>query len=170
MRTVVERIESWAGRDCGASRRDLRDACAPGQRDEFTRTLDEMIAAGQVHSVKHPSADGRMASTRFFTDEVQGALWAASVDTTQRERAAPPPRPKLPSRRKLPLRRLKLTDVAHNLLQRPNGGEAVIPAGVRVTICPSAPVYSRHQLPPGERVIGGFASMGIGRYLDGSAP
>ena len=42
---------------------------------------------------------------------------------------------------------------------------AIIPPTVRVQIGPSAAYDARYQLPPGERLIGGFASLGIGRYL-----
>lgn len=37
----------------------------------------------------------------------------------------------------------------------------------KVTVVPGWTHDARFQLAPGERVIGGFASMGVGRYLEG---
>ena len=37
-----------------------------------------------------------------------------------------------------------------------------------VTVLPGCTHDHRYQVAPGERVIGGFASMGVGRYLDGA--
>lgn len=39
-------------------------------------------------------------------------------------------------------------------------------SGARITVCPSLDYDPRYQLPPGERIVGGFASMGVGRYLE----
>jgi len=86
-----------------------------------------------------PSAPWRR---RYFAPE-----FAPAVD------AAPPAKAKAPP----PVKNIRA--------QAPNG-PAVLPAGFTVTVLPSAPVYSRHQLPPGTRVRGGFADMGMGRYLD----
>lgn len=42
--------------------------------------------------------------------------------------------------------------------------------GDGVLVAPGYTHDTRYQLAPGERVIGGFASMGIGRYLDEARP
>jgi DNA-binding MarR family transcriptional regulator len=43
-------------------------------------------------------------------------------------------------------------------------GDAIIPPGVRVTICPSPAVDHRYQVAPGDRPFGaGFSACGIGR-------
>lgn len=42
-------------------------------------------------------------------------------------------------------------------------------AGPKVTVLPGWTHDPRYQLPPGERVQGGFATAGIGRYIEGAA-
>jgi hypothetical protein len=44
---------------------------------------------------------------------------------------------------------------------------ASLPPGVKVTVLPSVTHDPRYQVAPGERVLGGFATAGIGRYLEG---
>lgn len=41
--------------------------------------------------------------------------------------------------------------------------------GLVVTVCPSCPIDMRYQVDPSTRVLGGFATMGAGKYLDGTA-
>ena len=43
---------------------------------------------------------------------------------------------------------------------RPSTGTPVI------TVCPAPRWDSRYQIDPNERIVGGFVSLGIGRYLD----
>jgi hypothetical protein len=45
----------------------------------------------------------------------------------------------------------------------------VMSAGIKVTRCGGWTHDIRYQLPPGQKVVGGFATMGPGRYLDGQA-
>jgi len=45
-------------------------------------------------------------------------------------------------------------------------GGVIIPRHVKVQICPSPGFDVRYQLPPNERVVGGFATIGVGRYLE----
>jgi hypothetical protein len=54
---------------------------------------------------------------------------------------------------------------------RASSGDITPPAqrDPRATVCPSPGHDVRYQLPEGERVLGGFATMGIGRYLEVAA-
>ncbi len=45
-------------------------------------------------------------------------------------------------------------------------GEVIIPAGLQITRCPSPTFDKRYQIDPNQRVQGGFATAGIGRYLE----
>jgi len=45
-------------------------------------------------------------------------------------------------------------------------GEEHRPAGPKYVVCPAPKFDSRYQIDPNERIVGGFASLGIGRYLD----
>lgn len=114
-----------------------------------------------------------LVRARFFADP-NVSLWdleeklaaetraanAARRDARRAEVAAMKPRPNALRVVKQPQPRA---------LQKPEG-PVIVPAHVKVQRLPSAPVYSRHQLPPGERVVGGFASLGPGRYLDEARP
>jgi hypothetical protein len=42
----------------------------------------------------------------------------------------------------------------------------IIPAGVKPTVIPAPKFDKRYQVDPSTRVLGGFATMGIGRYLE----
>lgn len=44
-------------------------------------------------------------------------------------------------------------------------GPVIVPDGVKFTRCPSPTHDDRFQLAPGTRVVGGFATMGVGAYL-----
>ena len=41
----------------------------------------------------------------------------------------------------------------------------IVPENVKRTVCPPWTHDVRYQLPPGTRIVGGFATMGVGRYL-----
>jgi hypothetical protein len=45
-------------------------------------------------------------------------------------------------------------------------GEQPRPAGPKYVVCPAPKFDSRYQIDPNERIVGGFVSLGIGRYLD----
>ena len=65
---------------------------------------------------------------------------------------------------KTPKPRVDLT-IKQRLFDKKPIGEAIIPAGVRVTRCPGINFDPRYQVPPDTEVVGGWVSMGIGRYL-----
>lgn len=44
-------------------------------------------------------------------------------------------------------------------------GPVIVPENVKRTVCPPWTHDVRYQLPPGTRVVGGWATMGMGRYL-----
>ena len=44
-------------------------------------------------------------------------------------------------------------------------GPAIVPENVKRTVIPGWTHDDRYQLPPGTRIVGGFATMGVGRYL-----
>ena len=61
-------------------------------------------------------------------------------------------------------------EMAGGLDRGPRATGAVHQGPIKVTVLPSAPVYARHQVAPGERVWGaGFASLPMGKYVDEAA-
>ncbi len=159
MRIIPERIRAWAGRDFGATKRELRDACPPSQRTELSGHLRQMLADGQLHCItRRAGAGGGRSSIRFFTSLDKGLAWAACGDTGPRGRPVV-----------RPIQGQTVGKAWRNLQQRPNGGEVVVPAGVKRTVCVTPSFDARYQCDPAQRIAGGFADMGVGRYLDGSA-
>ena len=47
-----------------------------------------------------------------------------------------------------------------------DGDESQTTSGPRYTVCPSPKWDSRYQIDQSQRIVGGFATMGMGRYLD----
>ena len=85
----------------------------------------------------HSRPDGRY--TRYFASAADAAAWVRPV--------APVRKPTRPPRQPAPA-----AVAAH--------------AGPRVVLAAGWTHDPRYQLAPGERVVGGFATLGMGRYLD----
>lgn len=156
--SIRARILRRCGHADGASRANIRWLNnANGSRDDTLAALDALVAEGAVHRFAQPSASnfGR-GQVRFFVDAAAGEKWAASPAAPKHaKKPAPTPRQAL----------RVVKQPQPRALQKPEG-PVIVPAHVKVQRLPSAPVYSRHQLPPGERVVGGWASLGPGRYLE----
>ena len=134
------------------------------RRDEARAQLEKLIGEGVVLCVTRPSATGSQAK-RLFTDKAKAERWQAEPD----RRSIPTYKPERQGRKLAPVQEQPV-GLGWRKIAAPADRPVVVPEGVRHTVLPSAPAYdARYQCDPKERVIGGFASMGIGRYLDGAA-
>jgi hypothetical protein len=167
MRTVREQILYRAGRPGGDSRYGIIGSFSVPRRDAGRTMLDEMVAAGEVIRAQRPAAHGRgMPAVQFFTDPAEARKWEQSADLS--------PRPK-PAKLK-PMNFATLVDPSNRKkgahwasLPSKSAPQAITPAGVKRTVVPGMPAFdARYQVDPSTRVVGGFASMGPGRYLDRS--
>jgi hypothetical protein len=169
--TIASRIINRCSRPSGASRHELTSHLFDAvQRPEARQCLDELVDAGLVLRFTRPACGGRgQPAKQYFTDAECGAKWAAAVAVVPRHA----PQPKSTYRAK-PItisdkRRhagvfLPPGPVRSTVL--PADAPVIVPANVKRTVCPSHAYDSRYQIDPSTRVVGGFASAGIGRYLD----
>ena len=135
------------------------------ERRELARDeVDKLIGEGLVFLMQRHAGNGS-PSKRLFTDKAKAVSWQQQAD------------PRMLGKSKLatvvqglaPLHP-QTAGKAWRSLTPPVERKVVAPKGLKTQVLPSAPAYdARYQCDPKERVIGGFASMGIGRYLDGAA-
>lgn len=119
---------------------------------------------------------------RWFGTASEAREWEAAqksgngaFTTTRKERPAPVPRVKATPIVKAakvlakPLGPAELTGYQPPLVKATKLRGDVDMSRAKVTICPSAGHDPRYQVEPGTRVLGGFATAGIGRYMEGVA-
>lgn len=161
MKTVAERLIERCSRPGGASRHELIMYVDRPQRPVARQRLEELLQTGQLFRFKRPAAGGRgNPAQQYFTNQQEGERWAASTAI----------KPRNPVRKKPPHPPTPITISA-----KPKAGpvlaagaEVVVPAGLRPTVLQGMPAFDpRFQVDPSTRVVGGFASLGPGRYLDG---
>ena len=168
LKPMRDRIAAKVNRPEGMSRHDIRSGFdgKGNDRDNALATLDAMLGEGVVFLFSRAPLGGQgRRSERYFLSHELGKAWASKPDG----RAAPV--------RKLAKPKQRLTSIVEqtdgrawrNLTQRPADGAAVISAGTKHTVLHTPQFDARYQCDPKERVIGGFASLGPGRYLDGMA-
>lgn len=169
MKSIADRIMAKAARPDGASRHELTSHLfmAP-QRPEERKRLDELVDAGKLHRFTRQPYGGRgNPAQQFFADPAAGERWAA---------ANPLPRdPKSKPRSTYKAIPLTVSDkqrrkgVVQATLE--SAAEAIVPPGLKPQVLDGMPAFDpRYQVDPKTRVIGGFASLGPGRYLEDTRP
>jgi hypothetical protein len=169
MRTVREQILHRASQPGGDSRSRIIASFSVPRRDVGRTTLDAMVEAGEVIRAQRPAAHVRgMPAVQYFTDPAEARKWERSADKSPRPKPAKPK----------PSNFATLTDPSNrkqgahwaSLPSKSAPQPVVIPAGLKPKVVPGMPAFdARYQVDPSTRVVGGFASMGVGRYLDGKA-
>ena len=130
------------------------------RRDEARAQLEKLIGEGVVLCVTRPSATGSQAK-RLFTDKAKAERWQAEPD----RRSIPTYKPERQGKKLAPVH-----EQTKGLGWRTHKDQpAKLQGPVQHTVQLMPAFDPRYQCDPKERVIGGFASLGPGRYLDGMA-
>lgn len=159
---TIHALYRLAQRPGGVVSREAADALGHSAADCCTR-LNQMRATGRLQA--RPTKEGR-TKTRFYADPAVPLAQIENrkaVEHMARLEAAKAARPHVP-------RGPRLVDAVTGQppAQRgprhkgPSTPEVLVTA--RRVVCPSPQVDHRYQLAPTERVLGGFATMGPGRY------
>jgi hypothetical protein len=165
-RPVSEMVAEKASRPGGISRSDLLGYFHGDRREEASLALEALAGSGEICRATRPAAGGRgMPAVRFFGTAAEGAEWIAEGDGRKRVVK----KPQQLSKPLAPLQEQTAGKAWRNLQQRLEPGPTVVPDHVKRTVCPSPQFDARFQIDPRQRVVGGFASMGPGRYLDSGA-
>lgn len=124
------------------------------------------------------------ASARLGNVRMRGELFAArhaghpvrNFPTKEAaENYVPPPLPVKVREVRDPVRVARKTrqdttpGVSINRTDLQRTGEIIVTSATKITVCPSIKYDPRYQVDPAMRVVGGFATAGIGRYLEGAA-
>jgi hypothetical protein len=135
--------------------RDLHDRLHRPDRKPARALLDELVADGKLFAVDQHA----QRHARFFTSAAAAQAW---VDSGRKDRPV--------------IRRAGLVSVHES---QPGSGWRVavppakragpLPAQPKVTVVKAPRFDARYGVDPETRVAGGFATMGVGRYLEGSA-
>lgn len=139
------------------------DARADMTRGRFAETLTNLRKAGKLHN-----SPPQIAPYRLYAEAEFVPVYVAPAKAPK-PKAVPKPKPKAARVAGLQDVRINATSPHwRNLPPRPTP-VVVVPENVKRTygICPQ--FDDRYQVDPKTRVIGGFASMGIGRYLEDRA-
>ena len=156
--TPRNRILRRCSRPEGAAAAQIGHCFRHDERDESRVVRDQLVAEGVLHRITQNSVGhSGQPPARYFTNLADGKVWQGCP----RPKAAPKTAARNP--KPLTISQPKARTTAPE-------GPVIVPPGLVVQRLPSAPVYSRHQLPPGERVVGGWASLGPGRYLEDARP
>lgn len=132
------------------------------------RFLCDQVAAGVLFGNDHKPR-------RFFTSEFLLNAWDKAVEKRNREKATATKRRQRAANARSDGGRAwgNQTIIPRSLKsEKPAPApavEIVIPADVKRTRCPAPAFDSRYQIDPSERVLGGFATLGVGRYLEAEA-
>ena len=160
----------------------------------MTRTLSRMVQLGMIFRAKRIDPATKRPTLVMFVSEQARDEWAAANPYTLVGRTPREPKPRIEKPKKADTRNCKKSTKRSALspTKRLDKGVAQILAGrsrkafeappkppeykltkedlEKVVKIPSHPGYDpRYQCPPNERVVGGFASMKPGQYLDGVA-
>jgi hypothetical protein len=126
-----------------------------------------------------PAVNKGRPAEQYFTDPDAGAKWAACKRPELRPHSRQKAERKQQPKASKPTNFATLTDPssrvkgAHwaSLPSKSAPQVVVVPAGLKAKVLPGALGYDpRFQVDPSTRVVGGFASMGPGRYLEDSRP
>ena len=150
--------------------RVLAKASAPGGAapDRFRlgqqTALAELLAEGVVMEFNRPALGGLgRAARRYFTDPAAGRRWVAE--------AAVAPRRVARAAKLRDLREQSEGKAWRNLKRAEKDAprEVQVSPTVKITKAKTVQFDPRFQCDPAQRIAGGFAEMGMGRYLDGVA-
>lgn len=169
-RPVRDSILAKVGKPEGIKRADLLSRFKWGaRRDEADAALNAMVGEGVVIRATRRAAGGAgHESVRFFGSRADAQRWQSEVDGRIVQRRKPEKPPK--TAKKLLSVHEQTVGMAWRKLPPAAPGQAnvITPAGVKRTVGPSVSYDPRYQVDPATRVVGGFATLGPGRYLDGA--
>jgi hypothetical protein len=162
--SVTDRIIARCSRPEGCDRSTLVAQFRQYQRQIVRQRIDEMVAGGELLRFTRRTSNGRgRDSQQYFTDAADGQRWAAATVIEPRQSNVRKAARKKADYKPVPLVISKPKGEAAVFASAP----AVVPAGLKPTVLPGMPKFdARYQVDPSTRVAGGFASAGIGRYLD----
>jgi hypothetical protein len=163
-KSLAERLIARASAPGGASPEQIRSTHKTEHRLLAVEELARLVAAGRVLEFHRPALGGLgRASRRYFTDPVAGRQWVAE--------AADAPRRVANATKLRDLREQTEGRAWRNLKPavQAEPRKVHVPATVKRTVAHTAQFDPRFQCDPRERIVGGFASLGPGRYLDGVA-
>jgi hypothetical protein len=154
-KNIADRILEKASRPGGVSRHEVTSNTVDRKdRGAASNALEALVQAGAVRLFQRPAKGGTgHPSRQYFVHAADGERWASEV---QIKPTKPAPLP----------RNFATIGAKSRAVSLPPDAEVIVPNDVRVQYGPSHPFDSRYQIDPATRVVGGFASAGIGRYLD----
>lgn len=146
-------VMELADRPCGVTIREAATASGVEAVENISGRIGRMVHSGFLWRVV------RHRATRFFSSPEAASAWNKANPV---ELAKPVKPVKVDRGYPIHLRRAP----ASKAKQRPAASaEAITPDGVKHTVC-NAPTFDvRFQVDPNTRVVGGFSTMGIGRYI-----
>jgi hypothetical protein len=177
---ITEKMLAAASQPEGVTREQVAAMIGTKVRNVMRAIVAGMLQAGKLVQALDPS-DGRCK--RLFTSDELARAWVKSCK---------PRAPKSPDRSRQAVAKRAAEAAAKKKNARPPAGlhdpkkqraaahwsslpsksapqSVVIPPGLHAQVLPSNLSYdARYQVDPSTRVVRGFASMGPGRYLDGS--
>lgn len=170
--SIAEKILERCSRPGGSDRASLVALFGHLQRKTARQCIDDMVASGDVLRFTRRPANGKgRDAQQYFTDAADGQRWASEQNVEPRaasvrkalRKAAPKPVPLTISKK-----RERVTVLAADA---DADADVIVPAGLKVQVIPGMPaVDPRYQVDPNTRVVGGFASLGPGRYLEDTRP
>lgn len=168
---VAQRLRELVNRPEGACRLDIVLTMCSSRRAAARKELARMIEAGEAAEYFNPRPVGRPMVRLFAGKPPEGWFTAAELIQRRKAKTAKPPKPE---KQPKPKSSKKATTIQRSAKpwtppepkQLP---PAIIPPTVKVQVLPSVQIDVRYQVDPRTRVVGGFATMGAGRYLEGQA-
>jgi hypothetical protein len=130
----------------GMSRAGIIARTEHSRRDEAARELDRMVGEGVVFRFSRHSGNG-MPAVSFFACRADGERWQAEGDG----RKVPTFKPARQGKPLAPVHE-QTKGLGWRNMKPPKDAPAVTPSGVKPQVLVSQPVYSRHQVKPGEAV------------------
>ena len=174
--TNRNRIKSLVARPGGIN---VREMIAAGCGDTANACGHSIIVIERLGLAYRGKRAGE--KLRWFGTPAEAREWEAlpksgngAFTTTRKERPAPVPRVRAAIEKTAKVLTKAPGPAALTSYQAPVAVKTKKPIGevdmsrAKVTICPSAGHDPRYQVAPGTRVLGGFATTGIGRYMDGA--
>ena len=173
---VRAKVLELVSRPCGASRTEITSALRVERRAFARVVLNELIAAGAVRECWMLSDHHRRLVRMFAGPPAPG--WMSGPRQVKKA----PPKAARPKPAKLPRgtqpKAASLKPAAAAPVQLPRSAQpwqppqpkalppVIIPANVKRTVAPAPLFDHRYQVDPATRVVGGFATLGMGRYLN----
>jgi hypothetical protein len=157
---VRAKVLELVSRPCGASRTEITCALRVERRAAARLVLNELIEAGAVRECWMLSENHRRLVRVFAGPPAPGWLTGPrQVKKAQPKAVRPKPAPVAAVQ--LPRSAQPWQPPQPKALPEP-----IIPPGVKRTVAPAPLFDHRYQVDPATRVVGGFATLGMGRYLN----